>query len=149
MSSTAGGVVGNGGGRGGSSAAAVLSDLWTSLDTVYFSSIPPAHDLLQALQRLTDNTFSNSKETSPAGSSTTIPSESCGASLDSETFEMRFAIGGERGSADNTIPVDHDSAKVEEMDTNQSCCETPHRTVVVNFAASGGESDGERWDSTV
>ncbi|KAF4692497.1 nuA3 HAT complex component nto1 [Perkinsus olseni] len=149
MSSTAGGVVGNGGGRGGSSAAAVLSDLWTSLDTVYFSSIPPAHDLLQALQRLKDNTFSNSKENSPAGSSTTIPSESCGASLDSEIFEMRFAIGGERGSADNTIPVDHDSAKVEEMDTNQSCCDTPHRTVVVNFAASGGESDGERWDSTV
>ncbi|KAF4740118.1 nuA3 HAT complex component nto1, partial [Perkinsus olseni] len=164
MSSTAGGVVGNGGGRGGSSAAAVLSDLWTSLDTVYFSSIPPTHDLLQALQRLKENTFSNSKENSPAGSSTTIPSESCGASLDSEIFEMRselipmfprvminhrFGIGGERGSADNTIPVDHDSAKVEEMDTNQSCCDTPHRTVVVNFAASGGESDGERWDSTV
>ncbi|KAF4689881.1 hypothetical protein FOZ63_027087, partial [Perkinsus olseni] len=92
MSSTAGGVVGNGGGRGGSSAAAVLSDLWTSLDTVYFSSIPPAHDLQQALQRLKDNTFSNSKENSPAGSSTTIPSESCGASLDSEIFEMRSEL---------------------------------------------------------
>ncbi|KAF4659738.1 PHD finger protein [Perkinsus chesapeaki] len=103
MSCAAGGVIGSSGmGRGGGSAAAVLSDLWTSLDTVYFASIPQSHDLVHVLQaRLKDTPAVEASVSSDSVSEST----SCTAEMNAESFEMRFDV-----CCDDTSPAESESA---------------------------------------